>query len=82
MRLPVFGKNRIISNHSFEVFDSDCKYDVILGVDFLEKDGINLRYIDLTVEWLGNTTPMQTLGKSITAAEVEQYLSQVRQVEH
>ena len=40
---------------------------------------MNLRYSDLTVtvEWLGNTIPMQTLGKSVTAVEVEQYLSQM-----
>ncbi len=77
MRLPAFDKNRVISDHSFEVFDADCRYDVILGADFLEKVGMNLRYSDLTVEWLGNTIPMQTLGKSVNAVEVEQYLNQM-----
>jgi len=75
--LPAFDKNRVISDHSFEVFDADCRYDVILGADFLEKVGMNLRYSDLTVEWLGNTIPMQTLGKSVNAVEVEQYLNQM-----
>ena len=42
MRMPAFDKNRIIDHHSFEVFDSDCKYDVILGGDFLRKIGMNL----------------------------------------
>ena len=78
MRLPAFDKNRIIDQHEFEVFDADCRYDVILGGDFLAKIGMNLKYDDLVIEWYGNTIPMETLSSpDLTAAQVEQYLSQM-----
>ena len=57
MWLPVFDKNRIIAEHNFMVFDQQCSYDMILGGDFLRKNGMNLHYDDLTIEWLGNTAP-------------------------
>ena len=48
-----------------------------MGGDFLAKAGINLKYDDLTVEWLGNVIPMETMGKSTSAAaQVATYLSQ------
>ena len=77
MRLPAFDKNRIIEEHSFEVFDADCRYDIILGGDFLAKIGMNLKYDDLSIEWYGNTIPMETITTDSTAAQVEQYLSQM-----
>ena len=78
MRLPAFDKNRIIDQHEFLVFDAQCKYDIILGGDFLKKIGMNLKYDNLEVEWLGNTIPMQTMDNSnMVAAHVETYLSQM-----
>ena len=41
IRLPAFGKHRVIAEHPFHVFESDCRYDIILGGDFLEKNGMN-----------------------------------------
>ena len=41
MRLPSFDKSCVINEHDFQVFDSECQYDVILGGDFLEKIGLN-----------------------------------------
>ena len=39
---------------------------------------MNLKYEDLTVEWLGNIIPMETLDKSTTvAAHIETYLDQM-----
>ncbi len=39
---------------------------------------MNLKYDDLTVEWLGNTIPMETMNKSTsTASQVDGYLSQL-----
>ncbi|KAL7543066.1 hypothetical protein ACHAWF_007321, partial [Thalassiosira exigua] len=60
MRLPAFDKNRVIEDHEFYVFDQQCKYDIILGNDFLRKIGMNLKYETLEIEWMGNTVPMET----------------------
>ena len=68
----------MIENHEFHVFESDCRYDVILGGDFLEKIGMNLLYETLEVEWLGNVMPMETINKpDQVASQVEQHLSQI-----
>ena len=78
MRLPAFDKNRVIADHHFEVFDSDCRFDVILGADFLEKVGMNLRFEDLTIEWLGNTIPMETFNKTTdVATHIEYYVDEL-----
>ena len=78
MRLPAFDKHRVIAEHQFHVFDSDCRYDVILGGDFLKKIGMNLLYQSMEIEWLGNTLPMETITKSDqVATHVEQYLAQL-----
>ncbi len=50
IRLPGFDKKRMVEGHDFEVFEGDCAYDIILGGDFLEKVGMNLKYDTLMVE--------------------------------
>ena len=50
IRLPVFYKHHMINEHKFHVFESECRYDVILGGDFLEKIGMNLLYKSLEME--------------------------------
>ena len=78
IKLPAFDTHRVINEHEFHVFESDCRYDVILGSDFLEKIGMNLLYQTLEIEWLGNIMPMETINKpDQVAAHVEQYLSQL-----
>ena len=78
IRLPAFDKHCVVEKHNFHVFDSNCRYGVILGGDFLEKIGMNLLYQSLEIEWLGNVMPMETIDKpNQVAAHVEQYLSQV-----
>ena len=42
IRLPAFDKHRVIENHEFYVFESECRYDIILGSDFLENIVMNL----------------------------------------
>ena len=60
------------------VFDSPCNYDVILGADFLTKVGMTLDYENLTIRWLGNTLPMESLSSNEQiAAHIESYLSQM-----
>ncbi len=41
---------------------------------------MNLKYDDLTVEWLENTIPMETMSRSTSAAsQVDGYLSQLEE---
>ena len=44
IRLPAFDKNRIVDNHKFLVFEQECRYNIILGGDFLAKVGMNFDY--------------------------------------
>ena len=45
VRLPEFDKNRRSSEQHALVFDSKtCKYDMILGTNFLSKTGIKLDF--------------------------------------
>ena len=43
------------------VFDQPCNYDIILCGDVLREIGMNLGYKDFSIEWLGNTAPMDSL---------------------
>ena len=61
LRLPEFDKNRNIENQRALVFNADCRYDVILGNDFINRVGIDIRGSNETVEWLGNVIPMHAL---------------------
>jgi hypothetical protein len=41
------------------IFDADsCRYDVILGADFLSKTGIDARYSTGSIEWFDNNLPL------------------------
>ena len=40
MRFPEFDRNRVIEEHKFKTFSAPCKYELILGEDFLKKMGI------------------------------------------
>lgn len=44
MRLPEFNHDRVIEEHKLQKCSAPCKYDIILGVDFLKKMGIKLDY--------------------------------------
>ena len=50
IRLPELNKNRIVNNQTSLFYDSDCRYDVILGSDFLKKAGIDIKYTTGIVE--------------------------------
>ena len=63
IRLPAFDKNRIVDNHEFGVFEQECRYDILLGGDFLAKVGMNLDYKNLEVEWLGNTILIESTNQ-------------------
>ncbi len=59
LRLPELDKNRNIDQQKALIFDADsCKYDVILGADFLSKTGIDVKYSTTTIEWFDNELPL------------------------
>ena len=41
------------------VFDSNCRYDLILGGDFLQKTGIIINYKECQIEWLDRKLPLR-----------------------
>jgi hypothetical protein len=59
LRLPEFDRNRNVNQQKALVFQSEtCKYDVILGADFLTKTGIDIKYSTGTIEWFDNELPL------------------------
>jgi hypothetical protein len=45
----------MLNNKKALIFESDtCKYDVIIGVEFLAKTGIDVKYSIGTIEWFKN----------------------------
>jgi hypothetical protein len=60
LRLPELDKNRNIDQQKALIFDADtCKYDVILGADFLIKTGFDVKYSTGTIEWFDNELPLR-----------------------
>jgi len=60
IRLPELDKNRNVDQQKALTFESDtCKYDVILGADFLTKTGIDVKYSTGTIEWFENELPLR-----------------------
>ena len=59
LRLPELDKSRNTEEQKALVFDANCRYDVILGNDFINKVGIDIKGSNGTVEWLGNSIPMR-----------------------
>jgi hypothetical protein len=58
LRLPKLDKKCVVDQQKALVFDGDCKYDVILGADFLSKSGIEIKYSTGIIEWFDNELPM------------------------
>jgi hypothetical protein len=60
LRLPEFDKNRRITQQRALIFDSNtCKYDIILGTNFLSKTGIKLDYDEGNMVWYDCVLPMR-----------------------
>jgi hypothetical protein len=60
LRLPELDKNRNIDQQKAFIYESEtCKYDVILGADFLTKTGIDVKYSTCTIQWFKNDLPLQ-----------------------
>ena len=61
IKLPEFDKNRRISEHKALIFDNSCKYDVILGADFLTKIGMDIKYSTGRIKLYVNPLPIGKL---------------------
>jgi hypothetical protein len=60
LRLPELDINCNVDQQKALIFDADsCKYDVILGGDFLSKIVIDLKYSTRTIEWFDNELPLR-----------------------
>jgi hypothetical protein len=61
LRLPdELDKNCNIDQQKALVFDAEsCKYDVILGADFLNKTGMDVKHSTGTIEWFDNELPLR-----------------------
>ncbi len=59
LRLPGLDKNYNVDQQKALVFDADsCRYDVILGADYLSKTRIDVKYSTGTMEWFDNELPL------------------------
>ena len=67
LNLPEFDKNRRIDEQKALVFDQKCRYDIILGADFLTKSGIDIVYSTGTIECFENVLPMREAHKTNNA---------------
>jgi hypothetical protein len=59
LRLPELDKNRVVNQQKALVFDRHCKYDVILGADFLSKSGIDIKYCTGIIKRFDNELSMR-----------------------
>ena len=60
VRLLEFNKNRSIEEQKALVFDQEnCRYDVILGADFLNKAGMVIDYLEKSFKWFGDVIPLR-----------------------
>ncbi len=60
LRLPELDKKCNLDQQKALIFDADsCRYDVILGADFLSKTGIDAKYSTGTIEWFDNELPLR-----------------------
>jgi hypothetical protein len=59
LRLPELDKNRNVEQQKALIFEPDtCRYDVILGADFMTKTGIDVKHSAGTIEWFENELPL------------------------
>ncbi len=60
IKLPEFDANLLIDKQELLIFDAECKYDLILGNDFLIKMGLVIDLENLELSWQGRTIPMNS----------------------
>ena len=60
--LPEFGKSKRVLEQDALVFDGECRYDLIVGVDFLTRSGIVMDFGEQMMTWYGIKVPMKPKG--------------------
>ena len=63
IRLPELNKNRNIDRQKALIFDQPCKYDIIVGADFLTKIGLVVDYQQKHICWFGDSVPLRQSNK-------------------
>ncbi len=59
LRLPEVDKNKNVEQQNTLIFESNtCKYDVILGPDFLTETEIDVKYNIGTIDWFKHELPI------------------------
>ena len=57
--LPEFDRNKKIDGQGAFVFNGECRYNVILGRDFLTNTGIDIQFTDGTIRWMNVVVAMK-----------------------
>ena len=60
--LPEFDKTRHVDGVGAFVFDTPCRYNMILGRDFLSKAGIKLDFQFGVIQWMESMIPMKEIS--------------------
>jgi transposase InsO family protein len=63
--LPEFDRNKKIDGQGAYVFNGECNYDVILGRDFLQNAGIDIRFADNKIKWMNLVVDMKGTDEKI-----------------
>ena len=57
--LPEFGRSlKIESLHAY-VFDANCKYDIVVGRDFMVPNNFDIKFSTQSMEWYDRVIPMK-----------------------
>ena len=56
---PEFSPSLKVSSQKFNVFEQQCRYDAILGRDFLQNVGMELNFSEKNMKWADRVVPMK-----------------------
>ncbi len=74
LRLPELDKNHNVGQQKALVFDANsCRYDVILGADFLSKTGIDVKYSTGTIDGTLGVSPHRKLHIDLVLGAVPKH---------
>jgi len=59
IQLPEFGKSLQVLNLRAYVFDAPCRFDLIMGRDFMVPNGFDIKFSSQTMEWIDRRVLMK-----------------------